>query len=705
MAAARGSAATGFSGRCVTVRSFASPRRVPLILQQEQAECGLACLAMVAGFHGNREGLRALRARLTPSVRGTALDELIAAAAGIGLAGRPVRLELPELPRLKLPALLHWRLDHFVVLVRLRRGKAVIHDPARGRIVVPRRELDRAFTGVALELSPTPGFTVAAERNPLSLPTLLASCRHLGRYLVLMALLLCVIQLLSLLPPVATQLLVDEVVLGQELPWLYRALGGLSAILLVAAMLEAMRRWIALYAGTLLATDATQAIVGHLYALPVRYFQSRHLGDVVSRLESLEPIRRAITETGINGVVQCAVVLGTLAIMLFYSPALALVSLAGMLAAGLLLAAVMPRTRRLSEEALVHQARQDSSLLETLRASAVVHALGLAPLRLAQWQNQFAFAMNARFLSGQLLIWQGFGSQLIAGAEQVLFLGVGIAGLMDGRLTLGTLFAFMTLRGRLAQATVTLLAIGRELYLLKVHLRRLSDIVLEDAPPPPPAGGIARDVRGSLHARKLSFRYPGGPLVLRDFCCVIGAGETVVITGPSGCGKTTLLRLLSMQLTADSGRLLVDGSELSLWHMPALRKQLALVLQEDSLFRGSLAENISAFDPEPDLGRIRDAAVAAAIWEDIERMPMMLNTPVGDMGSTLSGGQRQRLALARAFYRNPRMLFLDEATSHLDVETESRVLDHIDGLGITVVSVAHRPDVLRRAGRIIRLRT
>lgn len=681
---------------------FGPSRRVPLILQQEQAECGLACLAMVAGFHGNRSGLQALRARLPPSARGATLRDLIEAAAGLGLAGRPVRLELPELPRLMRPALLHWRLDHFVVLVGMRRGRAVIHDPARGRRVVPRRELDRSFTGVALELAPTAAFERGRARNSLSLRSLLASCERLGRYLALMTLMLVVIQLLSLVPPVATQLLIDEVVLGQELSWLYRALGGLAAVLLVAAMLEGMRRWIALYAGMLLAADATQNVVRHLYALPVQYLQSRHLGDVMSRLESLEPVRRAITETGINGVVQCAVVLATVAVMLFYSPALTLVSVAGMLAAVLLLTATMPATRRLGEEVLVHQAQQDSSLLETLRASPVVHALGLAPLRLAQWQSHFAAAMNARVASGRLLIWQGFGSQLIQGAEQLLFLGVGIRALMDGRLTLGTLFAFMALRGRLAQAAVTLLAVGRELFLLRLHVDRLSDIVLAEVPPPP-AGGLTRSVRGSLQARKLSFRYPGGPAVLQEFSCEIRAGESVVITGPSGCGKTTLLRLLSGQLAAESGRLLVDGCELSLWDPLALRRQLAVVLQEDSLFRGSLAENISAFDPEPDLGRVREAAVAAAIWDDIRRMPMMLDTPVGDLGSTLSGGQRQRLALARAFYRRPKMLFLDEATSHLDVATESRVLDHVDTLGITVVSVAHRPDVLGRAGRIIRL--
>jgi ATP-binding cassette subfamily B protein RaxB len=682
---------------------LASPRRLPLILQQERAECGLACVAMIAGYFGRQVSLNVLRARHPPSARGATLNDLLQAGAGLSLAMRPVRLELSELSRLALPAVLHWRLDHFVVLSRLRRGKAVIHDPASGRQVVSSRELNASFTGVALEVAPASNFQRGDERNTLSITSLLRSCRRVGRYLGLMLLLLMVVQLLALVPPIATQLLVDEVILGQDSSWLYRTLAGLAIVLAVGTMLDAIRRWTGLYTGTQLAADTTQAVVRHLYNLPTQFVHNRHQGDLMSRLQSLDPIRRAITDTGINGVVQSMVIVATLAIMLFYSPWLTVVSLAGMLATALLLAAVLPVTRRLSEQALVHKAHQDSSLLETLRATDVVHALGLAPMRLAQWQNHFVASMNARVGAGKLSIWQGFGNGLIAGAEQVAFLGIGITALLDRELTLGVLFAFMALRSRLAHAVLALFSVCQELFLLQVHVGRLSDIVLAEPLAQAPDGAITQAVRGSLRARELWFRFASGPWVVRAFSCEIQAGESVVISGPSGCGKTTLLKLLSAQLSPGAGHILVDGRELSLWNPQALGRQFATVLQDDALFRGSLAANIAAFDPEPDLGRVRDAADAAGIWQDIRRMPMGLDTPVGDMGSTLSGGQRQRLALARAFYRQPRVLFLDEATSHLDIETESRVLDNVDALRITVVSVAHRPDVLRRAGRVIRL--
>ncbi|HLU06304.1 MAG TPA: peptidase domain-containing ABC transporter [Woeseiaceae bacterium] len=678
-------------------------RRVPLILQREHAECGLACVAMVAGWFGHHVPLNVLRARLPPSSRGATLNDLLRTAAELNMSGRPLRLEFPDLRRLALPAILHWRMQHFVVLTRLNSRNATIHDPACGKRRVCMKELNAGFTGVAMELHEAKGFVRRDRRDSLSFLSFLASCRRLGRYLALMLLLLVTVQVLALVPPVATQLLIDEVVLGQDVEWLYRALGGLALVLLITLLLDAMRRWIALYAGSVLAADSTFNVVRHLYNLPAQFLKNRHLGDLMSRLESLVPVRKAITETAVEAIVQVAVLLATLGIMLFYSPWLTLVSAVGLALSAILITSILPAMRRLGEQTLVHKALGDSSLLETIRACDSTLALGLAPLRLAQWQNHFVAAMNTRVQQSKLSIWHGFGTGFIGGAEQVLFLGVGITQLVDKQLTLGVLFAFMTLRNRLGAAGMSLLGVLQEMFMLKMHVDRLSDIVLAEPLPPVQRGALCRPVAGSLQAKNLCFRYAGGPIVLQDFCGVIQPGESVVIAGPSGCGKTTLLKLLSAQVSPVAGDILIDGRELALWNRHHLCRQFSTVLQDDALFKGSIVENISAFDPEPDLDRVRCAAEGAQIWQDIRHMPMSFNTLVGDMGSSLSGGQRQRILLARALYREPRILFLDEATSHLDVATEARVLDHLESLGITIVSVAHRPDVLRRASRTIEL--
>jgi len=660
---------------------------------------------MVAGHHGHEVGLHELRSQASLSSRGTNLKSLVEVARDLGLIARPLRLQLDEFDYLRLPAILHWRMNHFVVLVSLKRGKAVVHDPATGKCVIKIAELDSAFSGVAVELSPAQNFDRNKKASRIGFFDFVASIRYLGRYLWLMLALLVTTQILALVPPIATQLLIDEVVLGQDRVWLARALFGLAVVMIVGIFLEAARKWISLYAGTKVAVDSALSVLNHLLSLPASFLHGRHLGDLMSKIESLTPIRTALTDTGINGIVQLVVLIATLAIMFLYSAWLTAVSLGGLALSVLLTAAVLPASRRLTGEALVHTARQDSSLLETLAAYDSVRSMDLAALRLSQWQKHFFAATNARVRQAKLSIFSGAGSGVIGAVEQVLFLGIGVSGIVEKQITLGVLFAFLSLRGRFAAAVATLVTIAQGFFMLRVHTDRISDILLAEPEPPPRANAIRAGIIGSVGAQDLSFKYPGGPWIVRHFSCVVAAGEAVAIAGPSGAGKSTLLRLLSAQLAATSGRILIDNKDLALWNSRCVRQQMGIVLQNDRLFQGSICENIAGFDPEPDIECVQRSAIGAEIWSDIQAMPMTLYTLLGDAGSSLSGGQQQRLLLARALYRSPRILFLDEATSHLDIDTERRILDRLANSGMTIISVAHRPDVLARADRVIELRT
>lgn len=658
---------------------------------------------MIAGHYGNEISLHALRNRASLSSRGANLKDLVEVARDLRLIARPLRLQLHEIDCLRLPAILHWRMNHFVVLVSLKRGKAVVHDPAAGRRAIRKSELDKSFTGVAVEMSPAHDFDVNKKASRIGFLDFVASFRYLGRYLWMMLALLITTQILALVPPIATQLLIDEVVLGQDRVWLVQALLGLAAVVSVGILLEAARKWISLYAGTKGAVDSSLSVLNHLLSLPASFLHSRHLGDLMSKIGSLTPIRTALTDTGINGIVQFVVLLATLTIMFLYSTWLTAVSLGGLVLSALLTATVLPASRRLAEEALVHTARQDSSLLETLGAYDSVRAMDLAAIRLSQWQKHFFAATNARVRKARLSIWTGAGTGVIGAVEQVLFLGVGISGIVDKRITIGVLFAFLSLRGRFAAAIANLATTAQSFFMLRVHTDRISDILLAEPDSPPSASALRARIAGSLETKKMSFRYPGSPWVIRDFSCVIARGESVAVTGPSGAGKSTLLCLLSMQVAATSGRILVDNIDLELWNSHCLRRQIGVVLQNDRLFQGSIFENIAGFDPQPDMKRVQRAAINAEIWADIQAMPMTLYTLLGNGGNTLSGGQQQRILLARALYRQPRILFLDEATSHLDIDTERRVLDRLASSGITIVSVAHRLDVLSRADHVIKL--
>lgn len=677
--------------------------RLPILLQRETAECGLACLAMIASCFGRRIDLDTLRNRHGPSSRGATLADLMHTAGMMKLTARPLRVELAELHRLRLPAIVHWRTNHFVVLVKRRRRRLLIHDPACGRRQVTWTEFRESFSGVALELRPAPGFRRGEDKQKLSFGDFAGSFRHLYCYLALMLCLLLSTQALALVPPIATQILIDELVLGQDRQWLYGALGGLGLVMLTGIMLEGLRRWTGLFAGTRLAVDSSVGIMHQLFSLPTTFFRRRHAGDLISKLDSLAPIREALTDHVINSVVHASVLITTFAIMFAYSGALTAVSVAGFALSLLIIWLILPRSRRLREQALVHTATQNNSLLESIRACDVVKSLGLEHVRLAHWQKHFAEATNANVREGKLAIARDSGIGIVGVIEQVLFLGVGITGVLEQDLTLGVLFAFLSLRTRFGSSALGLADTFQQFFMLKVHTGRLSDIALAKPEAASPAGAIRSTIRGSLKAENVGYAYEPGNWIIREFSCNIAAGSNVVITGPSGCGKTTLLKLLAGHLSPGSGQLYVDNMELSLWHRDALRRQTAFVLQNDALFQGTITENISAFDASPDLARVCVAAVTAEIWDDIQALPMKLETQTGDNGRNLSGGQVQRLLVARALYRKPRILFLDEATSHLDVATERRVLQNVSALGITVVNVAHRPDVIKRATKVIEL--
>jgi ATP-binding cassette subfamily B protein RaxB len=265
------------------------------------------------------------------------------------------------------------------------------------------------------------------------------------------------------------------------------------------------------------------------------------------------------------------------------------------------------------------------------------------------------------------------------------------------------MFAFFTMRGRFAGAVVGLAEVSRRLAVVRVHADRLADIATAAPIIDGPATGIVRRPAGALHASGVDFSWAAGEPLFRGFNVQIDAGEHVVITGPSGCGKTTLLRLLAGDLEPERGAVLVDGIELSLWDRRGLRRAVSVVSQDDRLFSGSIRDNVAGFADVPNVEAVRAACMTAAVWEDIVALPMGLDTPIGDAGASLSGGQRQRLMLARALYRHPAILFLDEATSHLDVRLERQLLSRLRELPMTIVAVAHRPDAIRLAGRVVRL--
>ena len=673
-----------------------------VVLQAEAAECGLACLAMVASAHGLHLGLPELRRRFSSSLRGARLGQLIQIAQQLGLAARPLRLELEHLPRLRLPCILHWDLNHFVVLASVAGGRLRILDPALGERRCRMEEVSAHFTGIALELVPGVEFKPRPPVAAVSLRQLVGPVQGLLPALGQVLALSLALQVFVVLAPFYMQWVVDQVLVSADRDLLHVLALGFGLALLLQVGIGLLRGWTLLHLSSQLGPQWTGNVFAHALRLPLEFFEKRHLGDVTSRMASVQAIQQTLTTSFVEAVIDGCMAVATLLLMLLYSWKLALLTLLAVaLYFGLRALAYRP-IRDGHERRLVAAARQQTHLLESLRGIQSLKVAGEEAQRRAGYANLMVETVNQEVRIGRMGLGFNAASQLVFGMERVVVVWVGAGLALQNLFSVGMLIAYLAYKDQFATRMAALVDRWVELRMLRLHGERLADIVLAPAeddpalPAPPPPAQMRIQVEG------LSFRYAEGePWILEDCSFVIEPGESVAIVGASGSGKTTLVKLMLGLLRPCAGRVLIGGQDLHRSGARHLRALMGAVMQDDQLFAGSIADNISFFDPECDQERVEQAARLAAIHEEIMAMPMGYHGLIGDMGSSLSGGQKQRLILARALYRQPRLLFLDEATSHLDVVNERRVNDAVRQLQLGRVIVAHRPETIASADRVL----
>ena len=679
-----------------------SARRVPLLLQTEAAECGLACLAMVAAHHGLRTDLATLRQRFAVSLKGSTMQDLMRIAGQLQLTPRALRAELEHLSQLKLPCVLHWDLNHFVVLVSLQRGVAVIHDPAHGVRRMPLAELSRHFTGVALELSPDADFRPRVERQAVSLRQLLGRVVGLKRSLAQILVLALALEFLVLLAPLFLQWVVDSVLVSADRDLLVTLGLGFALLLLIQVATGAVRSWAVLYLSATLNVQWLANVFGHLMRLPVAWFEKRHTGDVMSRFGAVQEIQRTLTTSFIEAVLDGLLVVLTLAMLAVYSARLTAIALTAVALYALLRWAFWRPLRNATEEALVHDARQASHFLESLRGVQSIKLFNRGEDRRSQFMNRVVEAMNAHITMRKLDLLFGVLHKAVFGLERIAVVWVGALLVLDRSFSVGMLFAFIAYKEQFALRVSALIDKTVELKMLRLQAERLADIVLTAPEADAALPAQHAPVTPRLELRGIGFRYADGePAVLDGLDLVIEPGESVAIVGPSGCGKTTLLKLMLGIHAPQRGEVIVGGVPLARLGLRAWRDMIGTVMQDDQLFAGSIADNIAFFDPQPDAGWVRECAVLASVDDDIDAMPMAYHTLIGDMGAALSGGQKQRILLARALYKRPQILLLDEATSALDVDRERLVNQAVRQLELTRIIVAHRPETIASASRVI----
>ena len=684
--------------------SFSS-RRLPVILQTEMAECGAACLAMVASYHGHKMGIQAVRHYLPSSLKGVSLKHLIEAAGKVQFTPRALRLELDQLCNLKCPAILHWDLDHFVVLESVRGNSVVIHDPARGRRVLSLKEVSDSFTGVALELTPNAKFEKKSDVRKVKIGNLLKSASGLKRALFQILLLSLVLQAFVLVSPFFMQITVDHVIASSDGDLLLALALGFGMLALIQMASTALRSWVILYLNSTLDVQLLGNTLRHLLRLPLDYFQKRHLGDVISRFGSLRSVISLFTEGLIASIVDGIMAVATLAMMFVYSAKLTLIVLAAVLIYTVLRIVTFRLNEQYKQESIVLAAKENTNFMETIRAVQTIKLFSRESQRESMWLNHYAASLNAGIKLGKLGIIFAAVNQTVFPIATVLIIWLGAQEIMASVFSVGMLYAFFSYQNQFNEKISALIDKVIEFKLAGVDLERLSDIA--HAEPEQNAADVLSSgthIQGEIEVSSLSYRYSENePYVFENLSFKVSPGETVVVVGASGCGKSTLLKVMLGLLKPTHGTVKYDGADISKVDISSMRSQTAAVMQEDCLVAGSVAENIAFSDPQMNLQRVQQVAKMAAIHDEISQMPMAYNSLVGDMGTTLSGGQKQRIFLARALYVNPKILFLDEASSHLDSKTERLINATIKEMPITRVIIAHRQETIDLADRVIDL--
>lgn len=678
--------------------------RVRLVRQTEIAECGLASLTMIANYYGLDIDLGTMRRRYAPSLRGAALKTLIGLADRIGLIPRAVKLQLEELPNLHVPAVLHWDMNHFVVLERVRNDKALIHNPDGRSTWMDMAEVSNHFTGVALELRPSSDFQSGKERERLRLAQLWQRMTGIKRALLQVLVLTLVLQTFVLALPYYLQLAIDQALPSLDADLLTVLAVGFGLFTLINAGASLLRSFVLLVAGTTIGFSLASNVARRLFRLPIEWFERRHVGDILSRFQSIVPIQQLLTQGAVAALVDGLMAVFTLILMFWYSAKLAIIALIAFALYGLVRAISYSFEHEAIEASIIASGKEQSTLIETLRGMTTLRLFGRETLRHALWQTRLTDAVNADVRVARIGIWQTTANTLIFGIERILaiWLAIGFVIAGDG-FSVGMVFAYMSYKEQFMDKSAALINQVVAFRMLGLHLERLSDIALfEEDRSFGASAGSETELKGRIELRNVFYRYaPSDPLVLEDLNLVIEPGEHIAITGPSGGGKSTLVKLLLGLVEPVAGEMLVDGLPLDRFGYKSYHSQIAAVLQEDSLFTGTIADNIALFDDHVNMEQVIAAATAASIHDDIVGMPMQYETLVGDMGSTLSGGQKQRVLLARALYRRPRILIMDEGTAHLDPPLERAVNAAISRMGITRVIVAHRQETIAQAERSV----
>ena len=680
--------------------------RIRLVSQTEETECGLACIAMIAGNYGLELDLGALRLRFTTPTRGATLDSIIDCAEKLGFITRPLRIELEDLGAVRLPAIVHWNLNHFVVIEKVTKSQALVHDPAGTSSWLNIDKVSRSFTGVLLETWPSSSFLPGSFRQPLRIRQLWSSSSGLTHTIIQAFLLSLTLQALLLFLPLFSRYAVDDAISNPNIGVL-NALGiGFILLSVVYGSLYWLRSRVLIDSGASISYALTINLARRLFRLPIPWFNSRHVGDILAKFQSITPIKKSLTEDISSGLLDGVFAILAVLIMTYFSPIIAAVAIVGLMSQAALRIALLKRLQTATKSAIVAAAREQTNVIQIVQGIRTLRLSNASSNRELRWRLRLAESINQNTSRRRVEELLSTGKATVTKIEEITFLWLCFISVLSAKITIGTAFALFAYRTQFSASVATLFDRVMDFKLLDLHLERISDIALSPEDARFSEGERpTRHFQGRLEFRDINYRYSNfDDPVLRGVSFMIAPGESVALTGPSGHGKSTLALIALGLVKPDTGMVLIDGVSLEMYGYMNYSQHVSSVLQDDVLFLGSIFDNIASFSNGASLEQVRIAAQQADIDDEILAMPMGYETPVGDMGAALSGGQKQRILIARALFSKPRFLVIDEGTSHLDHESEARVNAAISRLGVSRLIIAHRQETIRSADRAITIR-
>ena len=693
---------------------YINRKRLPHILQSEYAECGLACLAMLFGYYGCKISLSELRQRFPISLKGMTLYQFIQIGEQLGFKMKVMRIDFHQLKMTQLPCIIHWNSNHYIVIKKMTNRLIILHDPARGERRITYDEFNLGFTGIILEVAPKNTFNLLNTSNQPASSNVLARKRN-SSALILYSLLMryrsallklfivsILIQLVYILGVKISQKCIDYSSNNTLNHMIYIGICSLLCLKCIEIFSMGMRAKMISNVGAHINKEMGDVVMKHMISLRTAFFENRHIGDIVSRVGAIEKIRHVVTEGLVEGMIDGIVSLMMISVMLFFSIKITCIILTSSMLYLLFRIYYNHKANQAHTEMLHARSIELSHFMETLRAIPAIKLFSKEWERFSHWSSHFKRSITTSTKLSRHKIQHDYIKNTFFSVDFSLSLGVGCLYLVKHALTIGMLYALLAYRQQFMMAICNLADKFQEFKTLKLHLNRMDDIVLEPAEILHTSDHSFSS--GHLSFKNISYCYPMDTVpILKNISINIKQKECIAITGPSGCGKTTLLKILMGLLIPTDGNVYLDAIPVYPNYIHSYRKILSGVMQNDILLSGTIRQNISFFSERVDDVHLLTCAKLAGISDEISTFPMGFETFIGDMGAGLSGGQKQRLLLARALYARPRILFLDEATSHLDLKKEQEVNLSIRSLDITIIMVAHRKETISMADRIISL--